>query len=192
MESSPRDSLLTRAGNPASGGVPCAAKPQETPMLTSVCDSPLGPLTLASRDGKTVSGLRFGRKEGTASDCPPLRAAAAWLAGYFAGGRPNPAALPLAPEGTPFQRKVWAALLTIPYGETRSYGEIARLVASPSGRPCARAVGTACGRNPIPIIIPCHRVICSGGGIGGYSDGLSVKRRLLAREQPGQPAVRQA
>lgn len=158
-------------------------------MPIFIYDSPAGSLTLASKDGRAISGLAFGRKEGAISDCLVFRAATKWFAEYFMGGRPDPAALPLAPEGTPFQRKVWAALLEIPYGETRSYGDIARRVAVPPSLPCARAVGTACGRNPIPILIPCHRVICSDGGIGGFSSGLPLKRRFLDFEQ-GKPPRR--
>ena len=87
------------------------------------------------------------------------------------------------PQGTPFQRQVWAALQTIPIGETRSYGQIAAVI----GRPKAvRAVGQACGANPIPVLVPCHRVLASGGRIGGFSAGLQWKRKLLAREGTGE------
>ncbi len=82
--------------------------------------------------------------------------------------------------GTPFERRCWDALLSIPYGETRTYGEIARGLGNPEG---ARAVGSANHKNPIPIIIPCHRVVNTGGGLGGYGGGLELKRRLLALEQ---------
>jgi methylated-DNA-[protein]-cysteine S-methyltransferase len=104
--------------------------------------------------------------------------AARQLLEYFAGARTTFDLL-LAPSGTPFQQSVWAALRTIPYGTTASYAEVAELV----GRPRAfRAVGQANGANPIPIIVPCHRVIAAGGGLGGYSGGLGVKMQLLAVE----------
>jgi O-6-methylguanine DNA methyltransferase len=109
----------------------------------------------------------------------PLRDAARQLGEYLAGKR-TAFELPLDLRGTPFQRAVWAALQTIPYGETRSYADVARAV----GRPHAvRAVGTANGANPVAIIVPCHRVIQSGGKLGGYGGGLDLKRRLLAMEQ---------
>jgi methylated-DNA-[protein]-cysteine S-methyltransferase len=87
--------------------------------------------------------------------------------------------LPLAPDGTVFQRRVWSVLQAIPYGETRSYGEVA-LALGQSG--AARAVGRANGKNPLPVFIPCHRVILAGGGLGGYSSGLARKRLLLDLE----------
>src|SRR5262249_9056140 len=93
--------------------------------------------------------------------------------------------LPLAPAGTPFQQAVWAALREIPYGQTVSYGELARLVGQPGA---GRAVGAANGRNPIPIVIPCHRVIGADGRLTGYGGGLSVKAALLALEQRGSGA----
>ena len=108
----------------------------------------------------------------------PFREAIAQLDAYFAG-RLDRFDLALAPEGTPFQREVWSALTTIPYGETVSYGELARRV----GRPAAcRAVGAANGRNPIPIVIPCHRVIGADGSLTGFGGGLPIKRRLLFLE----------
>ena len=88
--------------------------------------------------------------------------------------------MPLAPEGTPFQRRVWDALLEIPYGETTSYGEIARRIGQPQA---SRAVGLANGSNPLPIIIPCHRVIGSNGSLTGYGGGLPIKQQLLALER---------
>ena len=107
-----------------------------------------------------------------------LERAAAQLREYFLGERRR-FDLPLAPQGTAFQQRVWQALYAIPFGETRSYGELARELGS-----AARAVGGACGANPIPIIIPCHRVLAAKGRLGGFSggDGLSSKRQLLAHE----------
>lgn len=87
--------------------------------------------------------------------------------------------LPLDPKGTAFQRAVWEALRKVPYGETRTYGELAAAVAAPRA---VRAVGAACGANPIAIVIPCHRAVAKGGGLGGYSGGLELKRRLLNLE----------
>ena len=112
-----------------------------------------------------------------------LKEAVESLQHYF-DGRTMEFSLPLAPSGTPFQRAVWRILTAIPYGETKSYGWVAEQLGMRSG---ARAVGGACGSNPIPIIIPCHRVIASNGAIGGYSgggigEGISIKRRLLALE----------
>ncbi|MFQ5330373.1 MAG: methylated-DNA--[protein]-cysteine S-methyltransferase [Thermodesulfobacteriota bacterium] len=112
-----------------------------------------------------------------------LKVAVDTLQRYFDGSEIE-LAIPLAPSGTPFQRTVWRVLLTIPYGETRSYGWVAEQLGMKYG---ARAVGGACGSNPIPVIIPCHRVIASNGNIGGYSgggagEGISIKRGLLALE----------
>jgi methylated-DNA-[protein]-cysteine S-methyltransferase len=138
--------------------------------------TPLGEVTLSEEDGAIVA-LDWGRgseQEATAL----LREARDQLHDYFDGKRAH-FQLPLAPHGTPYQRRVWSALRTIPAGETRSYAEIAREVASHP-----RAVGQANGRNPIPIIIPCHRVVAASGAIGGYSglDGPETKRYLLALE----------
>jgi methylated-DNA-[protein]-cysteine S-methyltransferase len=94
--------------------------------------------------------------------------------------------LPLRPEGTAFQKKVWRALTTIPYGETVSYGEIARRIQQPTA---SRAVGAANGRNPLPIIVPCHRVIGADGSLTGFGGGLPIKQRLLALEQGGMLAA---
>lgn len=106
------------------------------------------------------------------------------LAAYFAGELTE-FKLHLELSGTDFQRRVWAALQTIPYGETRSYGQIAEQIGSPGA---SRAVGLANGRNPIGIIIPCHRVIGSAGGLTGYGGGLDRKRTLLAMEKSNSPA----
>ena len=138
--------------------------------------TPLGDLTLSEEDGAIVS-LDWGR---VAEQQPTvlLRSAAEQLQDYFDGKRRH-FQLPVAPHGTPFQRRVWAALQQIPPGETRSYGDIARALASGP-----RAIGQANGRNPIPIIIPCHRVVGADGSIGGYSghDGADTKRFLLDLE----------
>lgn len=148
--------------------------------------SPLGEVRLAASDAGlcalTLPGQRYealhippGTPEG---DAPLLRAGRDWLAAYFAGVRPAPAALPLAPEGSAFQRRVWAALCEIPYGETRSYAALAALLHS-----SPRAVGGAVGRNPLSILIPCHRVVASDGALTGYAGGLARKRWLLEHEK---------
>ena len=143
-------------------------------------ESPLGPLTIAARGGAIVA-LLFG---GSASRGPAggvLDEAARQLAEYFAGAR-RVFDLPLALAGTPFQQRVWQALRAIPCGRTRSYGAIARALGT-----APRAVGGACGANPIPIIVPCHRVVAAGGGLGGFSggEGCDTKRRLLEHEAAG-------
>lgn len=158
---------------------------QTTQTLYTTIESPIGELLLVG-DGETLSGLYMqgGRK--------PKRIAADWsesaapftdvkrqLEEYFAGERTT-FDVPLAPEGAPFEREVWHALEEIPYGETVSYGEIARRVGQPTA---ARAVGTANGRNPIAVIVPCHRVIGANGSLTGYGGGLERKRLLLELER---------
>jgi methylated-DNA-[protein]-cysteine S-methyltransferase len=109
---------------------------------------------------------------------PPIREATRQLAEYFAGAR-RAFDLPLDLRGTPFQLRVWEALLRIPYGETRTYGQLAAQIGHPGA---ARAVGAANGANPVAIIVPCHRVVASGGGLGGYGGGLDRKEFLLGLE----------
>ena len=152
-----------------------------TTTTTVPLESPIGRLVLES-DGDVLIGVwlpqenRHPRRD--AEDVPPvLKETATQLEEYFAGERTD-FDLPMELDGTDFQREVWTELTRIPYGETISYGEVARRV----GRPSApRAVGQANGRNPIPVIVPCHRVVASDG-IGGYGGGLNVKRKLLAVE----------
>lgn len=143
-----------------------------------LCQSPLGPLTLTASENALLS-LDFGdtRTSGD-SPSPILEQAVRELAEYFAGTRKD-FTIPLSPAGTPFQQKVWAALLTIPYGRTASYGEIAAKINKPGG---AVAVGQANSRNPIPILIPCHRVIGADGKLVGYTGGMHIKEALLAIE----------
>jgi methylated-DNA-[protein]-cysteine S-methyltransferase len=153
-------------------------------------DTPIGRLLL----GRDDVGLRLIRFEGPAEAGPhvPARVGAgpddnlfedvvAQLTEYFAGTR-RQFELPLAPAGTPFQQRVWAALLDIPYGQTISYGELAARIGQKSA---SRAVGLANGRNPLPIVIPCHRVIGANGKLTGYGGGLPIKERLLALERGG-------
>ena len=149
-------------------------------------DSPLGGILLAS-DGEALTGLWFeGQKyyaEGLSPEhaekpLPIFEACERWLELYFNGQAPDftPA---LATRGTAFQKRVWDILLTIPYGQTLSYGDIAEKLGGNS----ARAVGSAVGRNPISLVIPCHRVLGADGGLTGYAGGIDRKRRLLELEQ---------
>ena len=115
------------------------------------------------------------------ADHPVIQEAERQLAEYFAGRRTE-FELPLDPSGTPFQQKVWTALRSIPFGETRSYAEVATQIGHPGA---ARAVGAASGRNPLSIVAPCHRVVGTGGELTGFAGGLEVKARLLAFERAG-------
>ncbi|GGR98253.1 methylated-DNA--protein-cysteine methyltransferase [Streptomyces aureoverticillatus] len=150
----------------------------------TVIDSPYGPLTLVATDG-TLSGLymteqRHRPAEETFGDRDPAPFGPAidQLEAYFAGGLKE-FDLPLCLDGTPFQRSVWQQLLEIPYGQTRTYGELAEALGNPAA---SRAVGLANGKNPISVIVPCHRVIGASGGLTGYGGGLDRKQRLLAFE----------
>ena len=145
-----------------------------------VVQSPVGDLTLTEENG-ALTGLYFGRRslEGEEGLTALLERTSRQLEEYFAGKRKQ-FDLPLSLRGTEFQRQVWAALRDIPYGETRSYGQIAQAV----GRPKAvRAVGMANHRNPISIIVPCHRVVGADGSLTGYGGGLENKKFLLALER---------
>jgi methylated-DNA-[protein]-cysteine S-methyltransferase len=147
--------------------------------------SPIGSLLLAA-DSTGLRQITFPKNGSPASSQPdwiedssalaePIRQ----LRAYFAGELEN-FHLPLAPQGTPFQQTVWKELCKIPYGETISYGQLARRIGNPNA---SRAVGLANGSNPIPIIIPCHRVIGSNGKLTGYGGGLPIKEKLLALER---------
>lgn len=166
----------------------------------TVIDSPVGPITLLATDGR-LTGLymseqryppapeqlgaaEFGAEQSGAPrsgapDDGPFAAAAAQLSEYFAG-RLTSFDLPVTMTGTAFQRLVWSALLDIPYGTTVSYGELAAAIGRPSA---ARAVGLANGRNPVSIIVPCHRVVGTDGSLAGYGGGLERKQYLLALER---------
>lgn len=152
------------------------------PLHAQLLDTPIGTLRLVS-DGESLVSIEFEGRWGNGDDIlagndPVLAACARQLTEYFAGERRG-FDLPLAPAGTDFQRAVWAALAAIPYGEVRSYRDIARAI----GRPAAvRAVGAANGRNPLPIVVPCHRVVGSDGSLTGFAGGLDIKRRLLHLE----------
>ena len=141
--------------------------------------SPLGTIVIES-DGECLTGLRFADDSAGAADTPQvsvLTQAIQWLDDYFAGRQPRNIP-PLNPRGTAFQRRVWQALFTIDYGQTKTYGEIARLVECRS----AQAIGQALTQNPIAIIIPCHRVIAAHGALGGYGSGIERKKFLLEHE----------
>lgn len=146
-------------------------------------ESPIGRLCLYS-DRQALTGL-YMEKRGPQTDALPgenitvLQSAARQLAEYFAGARRD-FDLPVAPQGTKFQRKVWDELQGIPCGGTLSYGELAKRIQQPSA---SRAVGLANGRNPVPIVIPCHRVIGADGSMTGYGGGLERKQWLLQHER---------
>jgi len=152
----------------------------------SMIDSPVGPLTLTS-DGKHLTGIYFARhkdrlaaqKDWQRDDAlPVLQRACLEVTEYFAGQRTR-FDLPLALQGTDFQRSVWQALLKIPFGRTSTYGALAAAVGKPAA---ARAVGAAVGANPISIVVPCHRIIGKDGSLTGFGGGLDRKTRLLKLE----------
>lgn len=152
-------------------------------MRWAVLDTPIGPLTLEAGDAglRTVLfGERVASTEALRGGHAILEAASVQLEEYFAGER-RTFDLPLdASRGTAFQREAWLALVGIPYGTTTTYGEQARRLGRAGA---ARAVGAANGRNPLPIVLPCHRVIGAGGALTGFGGGLPVKRALLDHEQ---------
>ena len=143
-------------------------------------ETPIGPLTLVEEDGALIR-VCFGLFEEKAQwmQTPLLHQAFAELEEYFRGERKQ-FSVPLRPQGTPFQLHCWEALVRIPYGETRTYAQQAQAIDNP--RAC-RAVGMANHRNPLPVFIPCHRVIGSGGTLTGYAGGLSIKETLLRIER---------
>lgn len=164
-------------------------------VFTATYNSPVGPIVIES-DGEALTGLRFGDSgigkalypmpTQATSSLPIFNEAIRWLDDYVAGkqtenaimGAKTDGRITVQPKGTAFQQRVWQVLLTIPYGETVSYGEIARMVGCKS----AQAVGQAVGANPIALFIPCHRVIAAHGKIGGYEYGQEIKKRLLEVE----------
>ncbi len=159
-----------------------------TETFYTVIASPIGELPLTS-DGVALTGVYFDMTQferqrpaawrlDTSTSCAVLRDAREQLAAYFEGNL-TAFDLPLAPRGTPFQQSVWAALRAIPFGTTVSYGDIARQIDGPSA---VRAVGAANGKNPIPIIVPCHRVVGADGSLTGFGGGMDRKRWLLAHE----------
>ncbi len=159
----------------------------KTAVLFDTVSTPLGRLVLAS-DGAALTGTWFDRQRYQPPmdanwvrrpDVPVLRQAAVELSEYFAGHRTR-FELALEPAGTPFQRAVWEAIASVPYGETIAYRDLA----ARAGRPaCIRAAGAATGRNPLSIVIPCHRIVGVDGSLTGYAGGLPRKRSLLALER---------
>jgi methylated-DNA-[protein]-cysteine S-methyltransferase len=149
-------------------------------MRWTVLDSPIGEFSVAS-DGDSICGAHFGRVE-AAVDEPDhglSRRAVAELRAYFAGEL-TAFTLPVSiPRGSEFERAVWREMTRIPYGETVTYGEVARRVGDPGA---ARAVGVACNRNPVPVIVPCHRIVGAGGKLVGFGGGLPRKVHLLELE----------
>jgi methylated-DNA-[protein]-cysteine S-methyltransferase len=159
-------------------------------LQSRVIDSPVGPLTLAGINGRLrhlrmVDQTYEPSREGWDPDEDAFADAVAQLDAYFAGDL-REFDLELDMIGTDFQRRVWTALLTIPYGETRTYGEIAQQIGSTGA---SRAVGLANGHNPVGIIVPCHRVIGANGSLTGYGGGLDRKRQLLDMERNSAPVA---
>lgn len=160
-------------------------------IVTTTIDSPIGELTLTSEEG-VLTGVQMHEQRhpkkipaGSRADAAGLAYAVEQLQAYFAGELTG-FELPLRMDGTEFQRRVWASLCEIPYGETISYGELARWVGNPKA---SRAVGLANGRNPIAIVVPCHRVIGADGSLTGYGGGLERKVWLLEHEQARRPGA---
>ncbi len=157
----------------------------------TVFPSPVGDIILTS-DGENLTGLWIDGQpaDSTAdnaaerTDLPVFAQTKDWLARYFAGQKLSPAEVPLAPSGNDFRRKVWRILLEIPYGTTTTYGAIAKRIEAQTGkRMSAQAVGGAVGHNPISIVIPCHRVVGTNGGLTGYAGGIHLKIKLLEIEK---------
>jgi methylated-DNA-[protein]-cysteine S-methyltransferase len=158
---------------------------------TQKIESPLGILTLSS-DGQNICGLwmegqkyfaRTMEQDAADQDMPVFAKVRKWLALYFSGREPD-FMPPLMPRGSPFQKAIWNMLRKIPYGQTTTYGELARQFALENDGSCTspRAVGGAVGRNPISILIPCHRVLGKNGGLAGYAGGIGKKMKLLRLE----------
>ena len=166
--------------------------PTSEPLATGTMATPIGDLTVVA-SARGVREVRWGREPqasgaGPAEAVAHLEQAMRELREYFAGER-RAFGVALDVQGTEFQRKVWAELAAIPHGETRTYGELARAVGRPAA---ARAVGAATGRNPAPVIVPCHRVVGASGALTGFAGGLEAKRALLAHEGalPGSDGAR--
>ncbi|MBM0278560.1 methylated-DNA--[protein]-cysteine S-methyltransferase [Micromonospora tarensis] len=149
-------------------------------MRWTVLDSPIGEFSVGS-DGTSVCGAHFGRVDGAAEqpDHALSRQAVAELRAYFAGELTGFTVPVTIPRGSDFERAVWREMTVIPYGETLTYGEVARRVGDAGA---ARAVGVACNRNPVPVIVPCHRIVGAGGRLVGFGGGLPRKVHLLELE----------
>ena len=150
-------------------------------MVCATIETPIGPLLAASDDGRRLAGLWFDREPapGWRADDGAFAELRDQLDGYFAGDL-REFDVPLAPGGTAWQRAVWDALARIPYGTTVSYRDLARQLGRPAA---ARAVGAANGRNPISVIVPCHRLVGTRGALTGYAGGIDRKRWLIAHER---------
>ena len=155
-------------------------------MMVTTFDSPLGQMHLCS-DGNALTAVTFAGqkyehdhipKDAVSDACPVLEQAKLWLHQYFSGNIPNDFP-PMNPNGTPFQQRVWKQLLQIPYGETVTYGELAKRMECKS----AQAIGGAVGKNPISVLIPCHRVVGADGTLTGYVGGVEKKEFLLKLEK---------
>lgn len=159
-------------------------------IVTKAYSSPCGAITMAAENGCLV-GLWFDgqkyfmgtlKEQPFPGDDPVFEKAAAWLDAYFAGRDPGPIP-PVAPKGSEFRQAVWRILCAVPYGGTTTYGAIAKQLEAETGkRQSAQAVGGAVGHNPISVIVPCHRVVGTGGSLTGYAGGVQIKRHLLALE----------
>ena len=155
-------------------------------MIVTTFDSPLGQMRLCS-DGTYLTAVTFAGqkyedkhipKDAVSGSCPVLEETKVWLTRYFEGEIPD-FLPPLRPKGSPFQSRVWESLLQIPYGNTITYGELARKLGCKS----AQAVGDAVGRNPVSILVPCHRVVGAAGNLTGYAGGVERKGALLKLEK---------
>lgn len=154
-------------------------------MNISTLDTPVGPVWVAVDEAGAVTAVQFGTPDVPVPPSPASEAAVGQVREYFAGERTE-FDLPLAAVGTQFQRRVWAALREIPFGVTWSYGQLALHIGQPTA---SRAVGLANGRNPIAIVVPCHRVIGASGTLTGYAGGIERKRWLLDHESGAQPTL---
>lgn len=166
----------------------------KTELATATLKSPIGDLRLAASDEGLVAVVFpnekkkrvFADTKGSAAAQAHLKAGMTALKEYFAGKRKDFRDVRLAPEGTDFQKSVWKALQKIPFGATKSYADIARAIGNPKAM---RAVGLANGKNPIPIIVPCHRVIGANGALTGFGGGIPTKKALLEHEGVTTPSL---
>ena len=168
-------------------------KDQTNELAATHIKTPIGTMQIAASEEGIVAVTfpnetkrHYAEGKGSAAAKKHLKQAVAALEDYFAGKRQKFDDLTLAPSGTEFQKRVWQALYKIPFGETRSYGDIARAIDNPKGM---RAVGLANGKNPIPIIVPCHRVIGADGTLTGFGGGLPAKKWLLEHEGISTPRL---
>lgn len=147
-------------------------------MWTQYVSSPIGVLRITS-EGKVITGIASVPKKGTSQPDAVTYRCADQLEDYFQGKNKH-FSVPMEADGTPFQKSVWTAMSKIPFGKTKTYAEIAQMIKKPKA---VRAVGSACGKNPLLLTVPCHRVVGSHGGLGGFNAGIKNKKLLLAHEQ---------